>query len=224
MNRFKVHGLITGALPFRDYDCIVTLFTPDDGLIKVFVRAAYSSKNSKGAGITTPLTLVDAVISKGRGDLYTCHEIVVTNHNLDLRKNLHILNSACEMSQAISATQQPGKAAPELFQLLVTYLQRLPSVSCPQTLACSFKLKLLRYEGVLGFLSHCCVCAAELSDTWITDGEVYCREHAPPYGSQLSGDERFLVEQLAYNRNFHELAPLTTTPSLRNKITTICKE
>lgn len=220
MEKIKSQGIIINALPFRDYDCILTLFTPEEGLIKLFIRAAYSSKNGKGASIT-PLTAVDAVYSKGRGDFFTSHELSVANHHLDLRKDLATLNAACDMLQAISSTQQPGKAAPELYQLLTAYLQRLPSAPSPAAIACSFRLKLLRYEGILGLISHCCTCSCTLSETWLHESDAFCRQHAPQGASMLTGEERDTIEQLAFSRDFHHLAAITIPPTLNSKVATL---
>jgi DNA repair protein RecO (recombination protein O) len=219
MEKLNTEGIVINAIPFRNYDCILTLFTPLDGLVKFFVRGAYSSKKGGGSGIT-PLSVVEVTYTKGRSDLYSCTEIAVINHHLSLRHNLGILEAACEMLRALSITQQPGKAAPELYQLLLMYLQKLPHFVLPQIISNSFKLKLLRYEGLLAFLSHCSVCAQLLGDgnAWIYENEAYCSLHTPSKALSLAKEERAVVDVLAFCRDFALLAKMNISVLLCQKI------
>lgn len=194
MEQIKTEGIVINAIPFRNYDCILTVFTPLEGLITLFFRGAYRSKKGNGSGVTTPLSVVDLVYAKGKGDLYTCVEIVVINHHLPLRSNLAILEGACDMIKAISKTQLPGKSSPELYQLLLIYLAKLPSVTFPQVLTCSFRLKILRYEGLFAD-----------SDTPI--------ENFP-----LTTEEQHTIEHLAFCRDFSQLTTLNITGILSKKI------
>lgn len=218
MEKLKTEGIVIQAIPFRNYDCILTLFTPVEGLVKFFFRGAYSAKKNMGSGTTTPLSVVEIVYTKGRGDLYSCIEISVINHNLALRHNLTILEAGCEMLQAISTTQQPGKSAPELYQLLLMYLNKLPLVLTPQVIISSFRLKLLRYEGMLALLSHCCVCATALNDTWVHGSEAFCLSHTPSEALSLTTEERGLIELLAFGRDFTQFSDLKISALLSKKI------
>lgn len=218
MEKFTTEGIVLNAIPFRNYDCILTVFSPLQGLIKFFFKGAYSQKKGNGSGTTTPLSIVEIVYTKGRGDLHLCAEISVTDHNLALRNNLSVLEAACDMLQSISATQQPDKPAPELYRLFCMYLEKLPQISSPQILSSSFRLKLMRYEGVLAFLSHCSECSEMLNDTWIHAGEAYCSSHTPPEALFLTKEERSLVERLAFCRDFGLLAETELTLPLVKKI------
>lgn len=148
MEKLHTQGLITHALTFKEYDRIITLFTPNDGLIKVVIKGAFSQKQSQGA-TTTPLTRIELNCVRRQSELYSGSDIEVVDSNFALRSNLKTLESACDMLQTVTATQQPGKAAPDLYKLLGVYLQRLPQAEYPSTVAASFKLKLLRHEGLL---------------------------------------------------------------------------
>jgi DNA repair protein RecO (recombination protein O) len=218
MEKFTTEGVVINAIPFRNYDCILTVFTPDDGLAKFFFRGAYSKKKGSGSGTTTPLSVVEITYTKGRGDLYICVETTVLNHNLALRNCLATLEAAGDMLQTISATQQPGKSAPELYRLLLMYLNKLPQATSPQAITSSFRLKLLRYEGLLSLLSHCCMCSEILHDTWVHGGEAYCRSHTAQEALFLTKEERGLVELLAFGRDFPTLAGISLQESLSRKI------
>ncbi len=150
MSYTRVEGLIIREIPFQDYDRILSLFTPTEGLIKLFVKGSGRVKEGNSHR-TAPLNIVEVVYTQGRTELYPCREITVINNQLQLRKNLSVLESACDMLQTILSTQLPGKSAPELYQLLLIYLRKLPEVGNPNILSTSFRLKTLRYEGLLDY-------------------------------------------------------------------------
>jgi DNA repair protein RecO (recombination protein O) len=216
MEQFKSQGIITQVVPYRNYDAILTLFTPEEGLVTFFHKAAFSQKKGKSAA--APLSVAEIVHTRGRGEMHPCSEVCITDHHLALRNRLDILNTACEMLQSIMQTQQPGKSAPDLYALLLFYLKKLPSIPSPQTLGASFRLKLLRHEGLVAFVSHCNDCGALLSDAWIAQGEAYCRADAPAESLHLAQEERATVELLAFSRDLGQIANTIVTGQLAGKI------
>jgi DNA repair protein RecO len=195
MDKLRTEGVIVSAFAFKDYDRIITLFTPEAGLIKLVVKGAFSAKQGKGNS-TAPLTHVETIYTEGRGELCSCREINVLNHFLGLRQQLLTLQAACNILQAIAATQQPGKSSPGLYQLLIAYLYQLQTATDPRAITASFQLKTLRHEGILNL------------DEWETpDGTL-----------MLRADERRLVEHLALCRNFGALAATIIDNGLAAKI------
>ena len=219
--KFKTEGLILKTLPFQDFDSIITLFSPTEGLIKLFYKGAYKSKKGNTANAITPLTIVEVIYTKGRSDLYPCQEITALDHLLPLRQNLNLLNTACDLIKIIEQTQQPCEPAEPLYELLLTYLKKLPLAFSPTTIRVSFYLKLLRYEGFLGMISHCSECALFLKDAWIFQGEIFCEKHHPQFSIYLKPDERDLIEILTFSRDFSQLAKLSISDCLTKKISTI---
>lgn len=215
-------GIIVKALPFRDYDCILTVFTPEQGLLKLVYKGAFRPK--KNTNTTSPLSLVEIVYTKGKSDLYTGREISVTSSQLPLRSNLKVLEAACDMLHAIAATQQPEKAAPELYRLLLMYLHALPRTRSPQALARSFHLKLLRYEGIYPRFSHCCSCEAPLEEAFIYGNETFCSRHAPTSAFTLTKEDCVLMEHLAFSTDLSKLIETDITTQLSDKISRLFSE
>jgi DNA repair protein RecO (recombination protein O) len=174
-------------------------------------------KNSK-ASATTPLTVVELIYTKGRSDLLKCHEISILDHNLALRNNFNTLEAACDMLHVVNATQMPGKSCSNLYQLLLTYLKKLPFAHDPATLSVSFRLKTLRHEGLWQNFSRCSNCACELIDSYILHGNTYCKLHIPPEAIEISSSERDIFELLAFSRDLSLLASLPMTQDLSKKI------
>lgn len=148
MDKMNIQGVITHALAFKEFDRIITVFTPYDGLIKLVVKGALSHNQGQGS-TTTPLTLIEALCTRGKSELYSCRELTALNSHLGLRQNLKTLEAAFDMLKVVAATQMPGKPVPDLYQLFLTFLAKLPSAKNPLALSASFRLKTLRHEGLL---------------------------------------------------------------------------
>jgi DNA repair protein RecO (recombination protein O) len=209
-------GIVIKAVPFRDYDCILSVFTPTEGLLKLILKSVFRGK--KPSGTTTPLSIVEAVYTKGRNDLHTCREINVTRHHLHLRQDFKVLEAACDLLKAIALTQLPEKAAPELYQLLLMYLEGLPVAADPLAIVSSFQLKLLRYEGILPQFEHCSFCESPLSEVWFYENEAFCIHHTPARLLVLSPEERHFFTHLAFCRDLTKLLDNCITKSLSEKI------
>src|SRR5262249_2066634 len=113
MPKLRIEGVIVKALPFNDYDQILTVFTEQEGMIKLIVKGAYSRKRGHGAA-TSPLIKAEFIYSKGRGELDNCSEISPLNAHLKLRSSWNVLQAAGSMVQAVLHTQQLHKPAPLL--------------------------------------------------------------------------------------------------------------
>lgn len=186
--KYRIEGVVIRAVPFKDYDCILSLFTREEGLIKFVVKGAYHAKNGKGS-VVVPLSLIEAIYSRGRSELYSCSELAMINPQHSLRQSLPFLEGACEMLKAIEATQLPGKVSSELYQLLLVYLKKLPESIDTKCVSASFYLKTLNYEGLLSSALF-----------------------------PMNEEDRQMVEVLTLCRDFKSLAQLSISPFLANQI------
>ena len=189
MSDLRTEGIIIRAFPFHEYDRIVSLFTPKEGLIKLFVKGAYQTKKGHG-GRTSPLNVVEAIYQQKKSELLPCRDIEVINSHSKLRLNLEVLDSACDMLQTVLSTQYPGKASPDIYHLLLNYLEWLPEMEQPQFLSTSFRLKTLRQEGLLD------------------ENSLF----------RMNEEERQLFEVLTLCNDTSLLAPLTIEETFANKI------
>jgi DNA repair protein RecO (recombination protein O) len=223
MHIHKTEGVILQALNFQDYDKILTVFSPDEGIVKFIVKGASRSK-SHVKGLTEPLTHAEFVYTKGKSELYKCQEISAINSNHSLRLSLPVLEAACDLLQAILSSQFPHTPAPQLYKLLNSYLERLNQMQDPHLLATSFRLKLLRHDGLLKFDTYCAACSQPLNDCSTSIGEFYCRTHAPEYSIAFSESDAAMMFILAHCKTFAELIDLPITPTFRLKIIQLFKE
>lgn len=153
MEVYRTEGVILQTINFQDYDQIISLFTENEGIIKLVVKGARHSKRHQGANIA-PLAHAEVVYAKGRSELYQCREITILHPHLNLRNNLPVLTAACDMLQALLSSQQVHEPAPALYALLNYYLDKISAINDPHIFSASFRLKILRHEGLLDENCH----------------------------------------------------------------------
>lgn len=223
MQLHHTEGIVIQAVAFRDYDQIVTLFTPDNGLVKAILKGS-NRKGRKSGGPCSPLTRIELSWTDGKGEIGRGEEFFTTHHYAALRQNLVLLEAGCDLLRAIQQSQFVGKASPDLYKLLLYYLDKLSTSPDPAVVTASFRLKLLKHEGLLSIPFHCFACQEPLKDAFYHSGAVFCAKHRPPMGILLSMDETTLMESLANCQSYSSLVKIILTPSLSKKITTFFSE
>ncbi len=177
-------GIVLHTLKYGDYDQILTIFTREEGLIKLFVKGAYRSKSK--SSFTTPLTQAEFTYVKRQSTLFVCLEKSIINYHLKLRESLPVLEGACALVNILTTSQRELKPAPLLYELFVCYLERLPQTMKIMNLVMSFQFKLLRHEGLFGLTPYCNHCNDHLIDYYIFRGECFCEKHQPmQYSEQM---------------------------------------
>ena len=149
----KVEGIVLKAIPFKEQDRIVTLYTKEQGTISLYVRGL-SKKKPTLTNLTTPLSRGEFLFRKGKNDLHTFIDGTIFDLHLNLRTSYKHMETGGKFLQAIHHTQLPCKKAPSLYALLASFLKKLGAASFPETLWASFQLKLLTHEGLLCLDQH----------------------------------------------------------------------
>lgn len=217
MSTSKTEGIILHTLDFKEYDQILTVFSPENGIQKFIFKGGQSAKKRKGSS-SAPLTRGEFIYHIRNSDLFPCSEISVLSHYQGIRKNLETLETACEMIKVVHQTQQPGKPAPQLYTLFTTYLETLSSAPHPHALASSFLLKLLRHDGHLGPLNLCSTCQHPLTTLFLNEGESFCQKHASTNSVFFDEHELLLLQILLYSRTLSEISNLTLSGTTHQKI------
>ena len=217
MSHIRAEGVVLHAFPFKDYDQIITIFTKEMGLVKLFVKGGRSRRKSLHASLE-PLTCAEFVFRIGKGDLYSCKEITPIDLHLPLRQSLTALQQGCALLMAVQRSQMPGKASPMLYALLRKYLNRMSFMRQPEVLVSSFLLKLLRHEGLMHLTHQCATCSRDLRERAVIGGESFCKEHAPISSWLISDKEAEIVHRLFESRSMQELEQLTLGEEMHRQI------
>ena len=183
--------------------------------MKYYYKNGQSRKRSKGA-LTSPLTRAEFVCRKWGADLVPLSEISVIDIQIDLRKTLELLEISCSWLKLIQQSQLPGKPAKELYLLLITFLNTLPTFSNPSALHACFHLKLLRHEGLIELDTSCSVCG---SPSAFQKGEAFCPSHMQAGAVPFSLAELETLKTLAFCRSLKEIESIIVEGALLEKIT-----
>lgn len=143
MSHQTSEGIILKAIPYRDFDAIFSVFTPEHGKVHLIKKGARKGEN------LAPLTHIEFTYYVGKSDLYTCRSLSVVHHHLSLRKNLATLETACELLKAVEKIICPNQDRVSLFQKLLYCFQLLPHAETPKSVLAWFYLAILKDEGVL---------------------------------------------------------------------------
>lgn len=143
MDILCTEGVILQVIPFRNEDQILTLFTPDRGVLKLFCK-----KHSRQGQRYMPLTRAEVSYREKRSEIFACEDISIVDSYLTLRQTLTMLQAACDLLKVINTSQLLGKEAPQLYKLLLFFLDKLPLSKDPNLIVAAFKLKVLKSEGL----------------------------------------------------------------------------
>lgn len=214
----QTEGVILRVIPFRDYDQIITLFTQDIGILKVLFKGSRSKRRGV-QGICLPLTRVEVVYREKNSEIFACQEMALLESYTGLRKKLNFLNVACDLLQVVAGSQLVGKPAPLLYALLLFYLEKISTISDPWVLAMSFRLKLLKHEGLITYPFFCSICRHDLwSEGYQEEGEWWCKEHQQMGSVYWHPEELQLLYQLALCQHYQELSVCQMSTCVQDKM------
>lgn len=174
----KMEGIILRVTPYQESHRIITLFTPDAGLISLMAKRVTSPEK---LALFSPFSQIEVIFRKKLSDLYQFKDGSLLADNLFLREKWTYLEIAGKMAQIILHSQLPGKPAPQLYALFLACLKQLPSFEDTSSLLLLFYLKLLKHEGILSL------------------------EDKDSFPLPLSYDQWDLLRELATSRSFQTL-------------------
>jgi DNA repair protein RecO len=182
-------GIILHMIPYRNYDQIVTVFTKDRGILKLFCKKGKTQSHRY-----TPLTKVEFVYIEKQSELCQCEEISPVQSYLYLRNHLIHLEAGCRLIHAIHQSQWVGREAPLLYDLLTYYLDKIPELNDPFILVASFRLKILSHDGLLNL------------------------NPSGQYPPEFDEEEIIQLQILAYGQSYKELAQQVLSEETKAKI------
>jgi hypothetical protein len=148
MKEEQAEGIVLKSIDYKEQERIITLFTPDSGVISLIVK---SVADRKRLALSSPFCRGEYIFTRGKSDLFRLRDGTTLNDHFDLRKEYQYIQAAGTMTSLILHSQLPGKAAPALYALFSTCLDQLPSFSYPLTLVTAFRLKLFTHEGLISW-------------------------------------------------------------------------
>ena len=216
MKEEKGEGIILHSLEYKEQERIISIFTPHSGMISLIVKQL-SKKNLTLVTLTTPFCRSEFIYSKGKSDLYRFIDGTILDPHLSIRQSLSHLVYGGKMLQAIRSTQFPGKPAPFLYQLLLSYIKKLPTYREPEPLYSSFLLKLLKHDGLLHLTEFCNRCKKN-PPLCLVHGESFCSNCIPSSSTIFTSEEWDQLIIFTHSRKFDHIADTPLESSFQKKI------
>ena len=159
-DEYTVRALVLRAVPYRDADLVVTLFSRDRGKLSAIARSARRSRKRFGAGLDL-LTVSDMQVKRSRGEMWNLLGAEVVDSFIALANDMATLahsSYALELVRELTVAEQPDEY---IFDLLVEMWRTLreggPSVAVLRT----FELHLLEACGLGPVLDRCVACGRD---------------------------------------------------------------
>lgn len=210
-------GIIMKVVDFREYDQILTILTPHQGLIKLFMKK-FKPSASKPIIKLSPITKVEFQYTEGKNGMGKCLEIHPLDSYLKLREKLSFLETAGKLINAILSSQIDYRPIPLIYNLLSFYLEKIPTIPHLKAFEASFLIKIIKHDGLLNAELSCSLCQKELLTVCIHQHEHFCETHAPLDSLKLNADEFLAYLQLAACQSLSELNLLEIPELLPSKI------
>ncbi len=163
--RHVAKGICLRAWDYSETSQILALLTHETGVVRLIAKGIKRPK-SKTGGMIDLLAEGDVVYSQKNVDsLGTLVEFRESVSRAALRRNAKSLAAAVyavELAGEMLAEHDPH---PEVYDLLSGTLRRLEDEHCPtQAVLAWYQWRLLRFVGLLGGLTQCCVCGEAVSE------------------------------------------------------------
>ncbi|WP_194844187.1 DNA repair protein RecO [Candidatus Clavichlamydia salmonicola] len=202
-----IEAIVLSSLPLNDQDSVILLFS-ENGLFRIFVKNGKKYQSAHATAIT-PLTKGLYTYRYLPGKMMRLEEAKVINHNLHLRKDFETLSTALSLTDALSSSQFLGKPAPYLYQLFISFLEKISLIPDPSILKTTFLLKIIKHEGALQLEPICYNCEKHTSPTFRFAGYIFCKYHAFTACVSFEKNEEIFLQTLALSRSFAQLADLS---------------
>ncbi|MBS0653333.1 MAG: DNA repair protein RecO [Verrucomicrobia bacterium] len=206
----KAEGIVLRAFDYKDRQRIITVFTQESGIISLIIKGI-SKKNFRLLSLSTPFSQVEVHFKKGKTDLFRYVDGTIIDEHLRLREQYAYLQTAGGLAQAILQSQLPGKPAPSLYLLFRSFLKQVPLFDNHATLLASFRLKLLRHEGLLALSPECTHCT-DAPARYLLQGESVCALHQAPSAIAFNEEEWGTLNHLESTQQFSKLRSLHIPP------------
>jgi len=146
MPAYKTEAISMKTAPFAEADKLVTLFSKEQGKIRVVAKGARRIPSRLGGRVET-FSYANYILAKGRSlDIVSQCEIIETFQSV--RDNPEALRVGFYLLKLVDAGTVEGQSNPELFDLLLKGLTALKMKKDMRLIEKRFEKAFLRIEGI----------------------------------------------------------------------------
>lgn len=192
--QFTTDAIVIHRVDYRDYDRMVTLFSPEYGRIDAVARGCRKP--------TSPLMNSAEMFCAGQytlhatGGRYTITQCEIKDSFFDLRFDYEKLMHGIYWLSLVDMAALPDQSAPEIFMLLLKALAHLCySGLDPRMLTACFEMRYMPLMGFRPLMDKCVHCGAPVDGEARFDevlGGVVCQK-CPSHAPRISAGARRIL-------------------------------
>lgn len=158
----KLLCVVLRTADYRDYDKMLTLFSPTYGKLSALARGC-RKQGSALMSVSDTFCCAEFGLYKKKNH-FTVTQAALRENFFGLRADLNALSAASAMTEACSSVAMENQPNPRLFSLLVNALYALEHGMPPANALCFFTFKLMDILGLRPELSACVLCGKPRAD------------------------------------------------------------
>jgi DNA repair protein RecO (recombination protein O) len=190
----KVRAIVVRSVSYGDNDKMLTVLSPERGVMSVSAKGVKSLKN-KNSAAANPLCYSEMIL-KATGDIYTLSSADVTESFYPLRESVEALSYGIYFAQLAAMCTGEGVSAEEEVRLLLNTLYVLSKYPMRRDVLCAaFELKLCEIVGVAPIVGDCS-CGEDGEYFDICEGESVCKECKSQYAVKISSSAKRVMEYI----------------------------
>lgn len=190
MATVKTDGLVLRYANYGENDRMLTLLTPEHGLLSTSARGCRKAASKRLAA--TELFAAGEYMLHAKDDRFTLSSFALQQNYYPIREDIDKLSHGVYWLNLAEAVAQPGQEARRLFKMLLLSLAVLAYGEMPcRALTAVF---LMQFAGLSGFspsLDRCARCGAELPETISYDAHAggICCDACARNGTPLTAED-----------------------------------
>ncbi|MBF0473892.1 MAG: DNA repair protein RecO, partial [Nitrospirae bacterium] len=167
---------ILKSFPLGEADLIVTIYTLDYGLVRVFAKSPRKTKSRFGSSLEPFSYNKITFLGNEDNHLPRLIQADIIYPFQSLRDNLKCYIKSTEILEVTLNLQPERLIVKELFYILLDTLKKLDSECNTNRWNLFYKIKLLKYSGLAPELSGCVICNCAGRTFYIHEGAVICED------------------------------------------------
>ncbi|MES0337250.1 MAG: DNA repair protein RecO [Candidatus Magnetobacterium sp. LHC-1] len=186
----RTEGIVLNSFPYGEADAIVSFFTSDYGVVRVFAKGPRKTKSRFGSALE-PLTHNRmAFWGREHATLPRLTQADIIYPHQKLREEFgrfQRVSEIVEMTLGLIPEMAPHR---ELFDIMLNALRLIETDRLPYRVYLFYKVKLLTLSGFLPRLSGCARCGRTGTSFYFHDGSIVCGGCLGSMGRGDAGGDR----------------------------------
>jgi DNA repair protein RecO (recombination protein O) len=198
----RTEGIVVKTFPFGEADLIVTLFTLDFGLMRVFAKSPRKTKSRFGSSLEPFSYIKVSFIGKEHAQLPRLTQSDIIYPFQRLREDFEIFVGTTELLEITMGLIPELLPHHDLYAILLDTMRQFENVSERSKWKLFYKAKLLSIAGFSPRLGSCLRCGRKgnfsVFQFHLDEGAVICRG-CSGFGTMPHGKNYILLSQGAIN-------------------------